>query len=147
MADLFSVGAGLTGVISLGLTACQGLIKYYESARSQAADVEKAVKQAEDLRSTLEILEKVIKTPQCGATNVVVHVESKIKSCEEGIRSLSTYLDKCKQEEPMGDWKEKLQAQKGRLLYPFRREALKNLVQTLHDVQQGLSTALDILNA
>jgi ankyrin repeat domain-containing protein 50 len=130
MGDGFGVGAGIVGVVSLGLTVCQGLIKFYNSARSQQADVANAVRQLESVRSTLTVLEGVTKKTPPDSYGNVLNVESKIKLCGEGINSLSAYLKKCEPE------------RKQKIFYPFRRESLRELGQTLQSLQQNLSTAL-----
>lgn len=145
MAEPFSVAGSAVGVVSLGLTVCQGLIKYFSEWKSRESDVHAAIDQINGLTQTLELLQARLAKLPGGHETVTANVESRIASCGEGIENLSRYLDKCHTFGTQADWKGKMRASKKQLFYPFRREALQDVKQTLRDLQQNLETALEPL--
>lgn len=146
MADPFSIAGSSVGIVSLGLTVCQGLVKYWSQWKSRESDVDAAIDQVQKLERTLELLQTRLSHLPSSCQNIVTGVENNIASCGEGIRKLFEYLSKCDHVKTQVNWKDKMRAQKQKALYPFRREDLQDLKQTLRDVQQNLAMALETLH-
>ncbi|KAL4910540.1 hypothetical protein BDW74DRAFT_172011 [Aspergillus multicolor] len=57
MADPFSLLSGAAGVVSLGLTVCQGLVAYYGSFTAFSSETESFLTRVKGLSATLELLQ------------------------------------------------------------------------------------------
>lgn len=149
MGDPFSIPGAAVGVISLGLTVCQGLVAYYGPYKSFHEEIDNTLCRANGLTKTLSVLKKIL----CDADNwdITDGVESAqiaiemIKHCEHRLKSLDQMLQKCRRAAPTQDLvRSKLYI--GRILYPFRRDTLVALVEMLNGLQMNLNTSLQVLS-
>jgi hypothetical protein len=143
MAEAFGVASGVTGVVSLGLTVCQGLLTYYGSWKDAPADVERMLKSIESLNSTFEVL-KTSTTEKFGS-DIRNTVMQSIESCEGGLNRLKSKLDTIKVSPESGKWNEKAKAQFRRSLYPFTEGTVEKLMRIANELRNNLSIALQAL--
>src|SRR5580692_3534731 len=95
MAEAFGAAANVAGVLSLGLTLCQGLLSCYCSWKDAPADVERMRESIKALNDTFKVLELLIKNEKFGS-DIRNLVKQSIKSCEGGLSRLKSKLDKIK---------------------------------------------------
>src|SRR5277367_4021288 len=95
MAEAFGVAANIAGLVSLGLTLCQGLLTCYSSWKNAPADIEGMRESIKALSNTFKVLDTVTKNEKFG-THVRNIVEQRIESCEGGLKLLESKLDKIK---------------------------------------------------
>lgn len=149
MTDPFSVAAGAAGVISLGLTLCQGLITYYGPFSARDSETKNLVRTVSGLKSTIEALASKASTlhdPQTAHLTAEVQiVMTHISDCEAGLQELSQALDKCKRCDASGKLKEKEWDLVRRALYPFKQGTLLGLVRVVSGLQSNLDTVLHLL--
>jgi hypothetical protein len=146
--DAFSVTGSAVGVISLGLSICQGLLAYYgpfTAFHEQICDVESRITALEGI---LKVLERVLNEgfAQFGsstAQSTTVALGS-IWSCQDGLNRLQIILQKCTQTNGSNICTG-FSRQVNRLLYPFRRETLMALMELLDWLQATLNTSLQML--
>ncbi|KAL3455653.1 hypothetical protein BJX64DRAFT_271949 [Aspergillus heterothallicus] len=148
MADPFSITGSAVGVISLGLTICQGLLAYYGPYKSFHEEINEATSRVQSLDSILTNLHNVISTaPSFNANppsrSVQAAIQS-IQSCKSGLQSLETMLRKCRITRPVGK-QSRPANQLNRLLYPFKRETLVKLMATVTWLQANVNTSLLLL--
>ncbi len=79
MAEAFGAVANIAGVVSLGLTVCQGLLTYYGSWNGAPADVDRMYKSIKALNDTFGVLKILTKDEKFGSdigNNVKQSIES-----------------------------------------------------------------------
>lgn len=144
MADPFSVAGGVVGVVSLAITACQGVISYYNSWETQDQNIIDAKGKIERLRSSLSALEEIL--PKISSSSAIAeHVEQCVLSCGEGIVRLEDFLGKCRKDPAPFSLRGKLRACRQKAIFPFRESSLDSLREIVQDLQGNLSTALQVL--
>jgi hypothetical protein len=89
MAEAFGLAANVVGVVSLGLTVCQGLLTWYGSWKDAPADVEQMRESIKALNDIFKFLNTLIKTEKFGS-DIRNIVKQSIGSCESGLTSLGT---------------------------------------------------------
>ncbi|KAE8342955.1 hypothetical protein BDV24DRAFT_173359 [Aspergillus arachidicola] len=149
MTDPFSVGAGVIGVLSLGITVCQGLAAYYGPFTQFDNETKALVQKAEGLTSTLKQLEALLKrlwNPLSSPPDEVHLVTQRIKDCQVELEGLSHSLAKCRGCDATTAIKKSDWYYARKALYPFKRGTLISLTGTVSDLQSNLDTALLILN-
>ncbi|RAL08739.1 uncharacterized protein BO97DRAFT_408134 [Aspergillus homomorphus CBS 101889] len=146
MADPFSTAVNAFGVISLGITVCQSLISYYGPYKAFDEEISDFITRVESLSGTLETLDhqfKDGKNPGLEETTKNVSlVNDSILRCGQGLHKLKIMLAKCRRvtepaEESIAD---KLHLK--RMLYPLRRDTIKDMVCTVAGLQDNLTMAL-----
>lgn len=147
MGDPFSVAGSAVGVISLGLSVCQGLLAYYGPFKAYDEQIHDVSNRITTFDSTLKVLQDVLANTQVfftpmTAQSATVALDS-IFNCQEGLERLSKTLDKCKNTSTsfLGS-----QIPTNRILYPFKRDTLMALLETVSWLQAHLNTSLQILN-
>jgi hypothetical protein len=152
MSDPFSVTGSAVGVASLGLTICQGFLLYYGPYKSFHDDVDEVVSRIQSLNGLLTLLQRVVtESDATDASPVTKSVDlatqKNIESCRQGLNRLQKMLDKCHKTCPPGrETASRLRTQFDRLLYPFRRETLMNLMDTASWLQANVDSTLQVLH-
>ncbi|KAL2837119.1 hypothetical protein BJY01DRAFT_251635 [Aspergillus pseudoustus] len=148
MADPFSITGSAVGVISLGLTVCQGLLAYYGPFKSFHEEINEATSRIQSLSSLLTTLQDVISnSPTFHAhppTEPIQAAIQSIGSCNHGLQKLEKMLDKCRTSSQTGK-QSRTTNPLNRLLYPFRRETLVKLMDTVTWLQDNVNTSLLLL--
>ncbi len=149
MSDPLSAPGAAVGVISLGLTVCQGLLSYYGPYKAFHEEIDNTLCRANGLIKTLRLLKKILdhvenwdKTDKAESAQIAIEM---IKYCEHRLKSLEQMLQKCRKVTP----KENVVKSKlciDRILYPFRRDTLVALVEMLNGLQMNLNTSLQVLS-
>ena len=137
MADPFSVASGAVGVVSLGLTACQGLLQYYSSWKGSYDHVAKTCTSLEALTETFRSLETTVKDRKLSQA-IVDRVTKNIGLCEDGVKELNKKLAKVKKT-PINGIEEHIRSQIRRALYPFKESTLMKLSETMTDLRENLA--------
>lgn len=148
MADPFSVAGSAVGVISLGLTVCQGLLAYYGPFKAYDEQIHDVSNRIKSFNSTLEALKDVL--ANAGVSSSALTPRSAtvalgcIFNCQEGLKRLKNMLDKCRKSPSTKSFlRSKIQID--RMLYPFRRDTLVTLLDTMSWLQADLNTSLQNL--
>lgn len=148
MPDPFSAISGAAGVVSLGLTACQGLVAYYGPFKSFSTEAESFVTSVNGLSATLELLKSRINRLQSPLNPYVADelqlVTDRINDCEGALQHLSQTLKKCQGYDTAGIVTRRGKAF-ARAQYPFKRGTLVFLTQTVMGLQSNLDIALHAL--
>lgn len=145
MADPLSVTGSAVGIISLGLTVCQGLLQYYGSWKDHESNVASMFGSLERLTKILLLLEASIKDRGFNS-KIVANVEESITACQSGITSLQKKLDKVKAiQSPHGSW-DKIRSHGRRALYPFKESTLVKLGEIITELRDNLNLAVETLH-
>lgn len=140
-----AVASGAAGLVSLGLTVCQELLKFYESWKGAEDDVKRMYGSVEQLTKTFIYLRRSIRQNQFSG-DVVARVEESIRMCENGLLALRKKLLKINcASQANGGWSHKLRSQFQRGLYPFKESTIVKLKEICSDLQGNLGLALETL--
>lgn len=141
----FGVAANAAGLISLGLSICHELLKFYSAWKEAEVDLKRMYGTVESLTRTLLCLNRSIRQPLLGK-EVVTRVEETIAMCETGISSLQRKISKIQLTKDVNDgWKKKFKAQLHRASYPFKESTIIKLKEICDDLQDHLALALETL--
>lgn len=142
MSDPLSAVSGVADVVSLGITACQGLIKYIDSFASASETVRSTIKTAGSLAQLLQLVESYLHHPSLDKAT-----QQSVRKCvldlEDGVKKLSNKAAKLIDQSTGADTS-KLFAQK--LVFPFREHKLENLRGLCDELKRDLQIALSTLN-
>jgi hypothetical protein len=144
MAEAFGLAVNVVGVVSLGLTVCQGLLTWYGSFKDAPADVERMRESIKALNDIFEFLHKLIKNEKFGseARNIV---KQSIGSCEDGLNRLKSKLDKINVAPKSDNWTDRTRTQFRRSLYPFNERTVEKLMKIAYELRNNLTVALQAL--
>jgi ankyrin repeat domain-containing protein 50 len=144
MAEALGVASSAVGLISFGITLCQGILDYYCSWKDAESDVQRMYNSIEALTKTFMLLKLSIKNKKF-SWNVVARVEESVASCESGIGDLRKKLNKVKITQLDDGLKGKAKAQFRRMVYPFKESTLVKLKEITNELQGHLRLAMDVL--
>lgn len=145
MADPLPITGSAVGVVSLGLTVCQGLISYYGPWSAYDKEISYVAQKAEGLKATLTMLQKPVQNLGSSVHEAPIEVQRRILACVELLESLESAIERCKKTSPPSDFQDKAQAMRRRMMYPFRRDTLQLLVNSVEGLQANLNTAIQVL--
>ncbi|KAJ5088713.1 hypothetical protein N7456_012329 [Penicillium angulare] len=133
------------GLISLGITVCQGLLTYYDQYKSFSEETNNILRRVNSLNGIFQALHDVLADAQ--TVNSSTSAKSKIAlrciaDCEDGIKRLNDMLSKVMEHESGNSSRAKIF---DRAMYPFRRKTLLGLLDTTRELQENLDTALHLL--
>ena len=144
MAELATAGS-LVGLISLSIQSCQGLTSYYSAWNSYDEQIGHTHRNLDELRITCENLERELQRITQYQEPAVQQVVRLIASCQHGINSLRHALEQC-HSVPIPDTPiAKIKLYRARALFPFRKQTLERLKNTVNSIQSNLGNALQIL--
>ncbi|GAB1195919.1 hypothetical protein APSETT444_005184 [Aspergillus pseudonomiae] len=148
MADPLSVTASVAGIVSLGLTVCQGLFSYYGPYKSRYEDVKHTVEIVETLNGTLlglnGLLAKASVFQHPSVAQQATCAADLMKRCQEHIHKLEAMLAKFRKTSSNGKLT-RFKNQVNRMLYPFQKETMMSVKESLTSLQRNLGSALQNL--
>ena len=142
--EALGLSSAAAGLISLGLTVCQGLLDYYHSYKDAENQVAQMYASIEALTETFRLLESAVE-PKVFSRGSVQKIEQSIISAERGLQSLRKKLDKVRLIPLQSGWKAKGMAQLRRTLFPFKESTLAKLKELGIELRQDLTLALEVL--
>lgn len=141
----FAVASSAAGLVSLGSTVCEKLLRFYASWKGAADDVERMYSCVEVLTKNFMCLRNSI--PQARfSKDIVARVEESIAMCESDVLALKKKLSKISSVlQANHGWSHKLRSQFHRGLYPFKESTIVKLKEICSDLQGNLTLALETL--
>ena len=142
--EAFGTTSAAAGLVSLGITACQGLLSYYRSWKDTDGSVKNMYGSMEALSRTFMVLERSISSPTLNE-DAVERVNESMKSCEQGISTLSKKLAKIRLQTNQDSWKGRSWARLKGTLYPFKESTLMMLMERCNELRDNLILAVAAL--
>lgn len=95
MSDPISLAGTAVGVVSLGLSVCQGLISYYSAVRDCPKEAKNMLQKLEGLKDVLEVLEDVFQSHDTLRTETAAVKTAKrsIQACKSGLEQLKNIMN------------------------------------------------------
>ena len=144
MAELAAAGS-VVGLISLSIQSCQGLTSYYSAWKSYDEQISQTYRNVNELKILCESLGRELQRITHYQEPAVQQVNRLIASCQDGIKSLRDALDKCHSTQVPHNLATRIELHRVRALYPFKRQTLQSLRDTVDGIQRNLGTAVQIL--
>ena len=142
MGDPLSIIASAGGIISLGITVCQGLIDYCQAFAGQYQDVRVAVEDLHGLEKSLAALRDSL-THRPDLLNLV---QPYIVTLRGRINGLQPILGRFREHvSRQHAFKDKVKTATQRTLYPFKKGMVKELRDAVRHAQGNLSLALQVV--
>lgn len=139
--EAFGVASTAAGLISLGITACQGLLEYYRSWKDADETVNNMYGSIEALTKTFTVLERSISSSTLNQ-DAIQRVNESIESCDQGISALTKKLAKIRHQINQDSWKERSWARLKGTLYPFKESTLLMLKERCNELRDNLTLAV-----
>ena len=138
--------ASVIGIISFGLTVCDGIVQYYSAYKDQDVRILHVITSLESLRkilmSLMTTLQEIGKNPSKHVMESSLNVEKNIKQSEEGLEKLTKKLEKITYCGPShGVWN-RVKEVSHRASYPFHESTLVKLVEVVADLRDNLVVAV-----
>lgn len=144
MADPLSVGAGVAGLMSLAVTACQSLATYYASWKGYEKDIHTMCQYIEIVSNNMRRMQMCLNGHQFPA-DLRQQVETAIVACSDQINALDRELELVKLTIPPESSREKLKLYIRRAKYPFKEGTLKKIRESLVSIQAAVDSSVNIL--
>ena len=140
-----AVASSAAGLVSLGLTICEGLLKFYASWKGAEVDIKSMYSSVEMLTKTFICLRNSIRQSRF-SKDIVAIVEESIAMCKSGVEALKRKLSKINSVlQANHGWNHRLRSQFHRALYPFKESTVVKLKEICSDLQSNLTLALETL--
>ncbi|OCT45664.1 hypothetical protein CLCR_01564 [Cladophialophora carrionii] len=146
MTDPFSVASGAIGVVSLGLTVCDGLISYFSAFKGQDQFLSSLSERAEHLNKSLHLLNQALPPLRTRTPDVARQIGKSLAECGSGILALQTKVAAFQRVHGPSLRRDSLHHAARKAIFPFKKDALVELLGTIDSLQQNLETVLAIAN-
>ncbi|KAF2093713.1 hypothetical protein NA57DRAFT_81215 [Rhizodiscina lignyota] len=134
----------LVGVISFGITVCDGLTAYYQAWEARDDDVSSALKYIAHLGKLFKLLNSRLGNILNTHPLFNDYVADSLSLVEDKLKTLEAILKNCRIECPKGT-KERFIDLSKKSAYPFRKKTIKHLQALVRDLTHNLSLLLQVL--
>lgn len=135
MVTPFDAAAGAAGHVSIGITACQGILSYYNKYKARRSDLVDACTAIDLLQATLKDIQSKLQSKSLSQSQKD-HIGRCVSACEEGILELRFTLTKIQKGPPL------LQ----KMVYPFKESTMNKGLQRMSELQKSLAASFLGLN-
>ncbi|KAF7712756.1 Uncharacterized protein PECH_003814 [Penicillium ucsense] len=146
MSDPFSAAASAIGVISLGIQVTQQLITFCQAYQSYDEDIKRIEAKASSLRRPLHALREIIQDAQSSNPELADDLAEKALGLQRMVNRLKVAMEGNMPGPPLAERlvSERLRGHLKRVVYPFRRDALKDMWGDLEGIQNALQMTLSL---
>lgn len=143
--DPFTAVTGAAGLVSLGITICDGLLTYCHNYRARSNDLLVLGQHAERLRTFLRQLEE---RQQGTVTNSALKssINECLGACNMCLQEFGAFSDEHSQQPPFSSLKIHGKSVVRKLQYPFQRNMFEFFKQQMHEFQFALSSQILLMN-
>jgi hypothetical protein len=145
MSDPLSVLSGAAGIVSFGITICQGLITYYQAWDAWEDDVRNAVQDVESISRFLALFEARIDKLSTAQADIINQAHTVKARIAEAVKKLEDIQDKCKAIPAQNGKRHRWRNFSRRSLYPFKQSTLRELQDAVSQARDGLTSLLQLL--
>lgn len=146
MAGPLSVAGLALAVVSLGLQVTGGITDYFDSLNSRDQDIASIIQRNDTLRKTLQIIELSISRFQNDHRTATETLRQFLDSSNEELKVLEAMVATLNiDDQGTGGRRNKTRNKGKKLLYPFHRPKLEQMVTKLHHINATLQLGLQSL--
>lgn len=146
--DPFSIATGSAGLVSLGITICDGLLTYCRTYKSRENDLSVLDDHAGKLQMFLEVVEERLRSGQIADDSFRAAVTECLGACENCVSDVRALNGKYSQLQVASDssMRNRGKAVLRKLQYPFEADRFDTLGKQLNDFHATLSGLLLTMN-
>ena len=148
MVEPFSISASAASFVSLGIQVCHELVLYCNAWAQFEEDAVNTAQKMNGLKFTLEALQEIlpmVASLDSNAGAALQPVDDHIFSCNESLEMLRMALVKFQSIIPLSGLRRSMQSFKKHVAYPFRKDMLRELQDTVTAMQTNLQSAVQVL--
>jgi hypothetical protein len=134
----------IVGVISLGITLCDGILTYCRAWRHQDDEVRSLTALTEGLRLLLQDVERKVKNNPALDPAIVDRLNGTIQACEEHVCAVLQLSGEYNSVKPTG-WMGMMKYLKQKLKFPFEKKMLEELRTIMLAFRGNVTTAMMLL--
>jgi hypothetical protein len=146
MADPLSIASGVAGLVSLGITLCNGLHTFLSAVRDRDKDLEDAIKENSLLRFHLMIIKANQSRVPSHHAQATQGINLGLKECESQLKSLETFIEELTSSYGLSSIDQLWRKQKAITRYPFDKKRLIQLQSQLSKANSTLGSFVQALN-
>lgn len=133
------------GVVSLALDVVKDVYKYYNSWKGRDEDIDELKRSSSSLENVLETIEETLDNDNFDHKKVQMILDS-VQKCQVPIDKLKAKMENVKRgREPKTVW-QKLDDQRRRALYPFKRDTIAEIVTDIVTIRREVNGLMLLLN-
>lgn len=146
--DPFSIATGSAGLVSLGITICDGLLTYCRTYKSRENDLNVLGDHAGRLQMFLQAIEKRLQNGPVADASFRATVMECFGACESCVQDAQALNGKYSQvpATPNSSMRVRGKAALRKLQYPFEADRFETLRKQLNDFHSALSGLLLVMN-
>lgn len=146
--DPFSIATGSAGLVSLGITICDGLLTYCRTYKSRENDLSILADNAARLQMFLQVVEKRLRSGSIADDSFRTAVTECFGACENCVFDVQALKGKYSQFPVASDssMRNRGKAMLRKLQYPFEADRFDTLGKQLNDFHATLSGLLLTMN-
>ncbi|KAM5370899.1 hypothetical protein ACJZ2D_008332 [Fusarium nematophilum] len=145
MADPFSIASGVAGVVSLGITLCDGLHTYLSAIKDRGEDVQTAREHLTDLRANIDLIGSSVSTLDARYAKAKEGVRRGLVACGRQLQDLENVIKELAEGDGSPNLRGKWQRQRAAAMYPFHKKKLAQVQDRLRSAKDVLGTFVQIL--
>lgn len=135
--DPFSITASAAGIISLGLTASGGLVRYCKAFQSQNANLAHLTRHSEELESFLKLIENQTATPQSPNGDIDSLLQKCRDACDTCLQDFKRLHAKYARSRLGNNFKDRSRRLVQNLKYPIDKEKFDGFRSQLRELQHA----------
>jgi len=134
------------GIISLGITLCDGIVTYCHAWKHQDDDVRSLTALCETLNQLLQDIEQRVKGSQTLDPHIVEKLNDTLQACAGHNEAVLQLTKKYATGPATTAWKGKARELAQKLKFPFQKKTLEELREIMIAFRGNVDTALELLN-
>lgn len=142
MGDPFSVASTAVGITSLGIQTFQVIARYYGQYKGFHDDIDNVLRKAEGLQGILEGLKGMKSELEIDNHAPSSQLEMELRACEIALIRPEDMAKKCNTAKTNEGMQARLRNVSKRLLWPFKKETLRDLKSSMTAFRDNLTLAL-----
>ena len=139
--DPLSLTGSVVGILSLGLTTCNGLITFYSDVKDTEKDVCSILESANNFREILLSLTTIVELHLDVNAEYASAIISSMASCRRRVTALQREMAKINRTASNSQ----APSLARRLQYPFKKATIAKLNELLRDARENLACAIALL--
>lgn len=142
MTDPLSITGNAVGVISLGLVVCGKIVEYGRAYKGYRDDIQQMITKAEAVCTPLKVLREIIEMTQINQPDTAIDLSESVMRIDASITRLRNKIERYGPANNPDGSPDIVRNQARRIIYRFRKDALRDMGLDLDHMQATLRTLI-----